>query len=107
MLQHDDARHACNEKSPERSAPSVPKNANHGRDEEADHNRDRLDVPMLPADQLVSLKVAYVIQGMIGMQFEKEPTDMGMKETFRDAVGIVVIIDVLVMAAVLACPGQD
>src|SRR5207248_7029695 len=105
MLQDDDARHACNEEGTERSPPSVPKKADHGRDEEAHHDRDQLDVSMLPADQLVSLKVADVIQGMIGMQFEKEPTDMGVKETFRDAVGIVVIIDILVVAAVLAGPG--
>src|SRR5437016_3523958 len=107
MLQHDHARHACNEKGAKRSPPSVPKKADHDRDEEADYNRDRLDMPMLPADQFVSLKVADIIQGMIGMQFEKEPADMRVKETFRDAVGIVVIIDILVVAAVLARPGQD
>ena len=107
MLQDDHACHARDEKGAERSPPSVPKKADHDRDEEADHDRDQLDVSMLPADQLVSLKVADVIQGMIGMQFEKEPTDMGVKETFRDAVGIVVVIDVFVMTAMLARPGQD
>ena len=32
---------------------------------------------------------------------------MRVEETFRDAVGIIVVIDVLVMAAMFACPHQD
>src|ERR1700674_606907 len=107
MLQDDYARHAGDEESAERSLPSVPKKADHRRQDEADHDRDRLDMPVLPADQFVSLEIGYIIERMVGVQLEKEPTDVGVKEAFRDAVGIVIMIDVLVMAPMFACPGED
>ena len=74
---------------------------------EAHHDRDPLDVSILPDHQGISLQVRDIVVRLGRIQLENQPADVGEEETFRDAVGIVVVIDVLVMAPVFARPHQD
>ena len=62
---------------------------------------------ILPADKLILLKVGDVVVWLIGVQFENQPPDVRVKKTFRDIVRIIVMIDMLVMAAMFARPHQD
>ena len=39
-------------------------------------------VPMLPRDQSVLLEVAHTLQRGVGLQLEKNPADVRMKEAF-------------------------
>jgi len=71
MLQHNDSRNSRDQESTERSMPSIPQSAEDGRDAEAHQDRDPLDVPILPANELVFLQVRYVVVGLIGLQLEK------------------------------------
>ena len=66
-----------------------------------------MDIAVLPADELVFLQVSYVIVWLIRLQLEKQPSDMRIKEAFRDAVRIIVMIHMLVMAPMFARPHQD
>src|ERR1700674_721991 len=77
MLQDDYARPAGDEERAERSLPSVPKKADHRRQDEADHDRDRLDMPVLPADQLSRWRSATLSSGWSGVSFKKRPTHGG------------------------------
>ena len=61
MLQHNDSRNPRDQESTERSMPSIPQRAEDGRDAETDEDRDPLDVSILPADELVFLKVGDVV----------------------------------------------
>jgi hypothetical protein len=107
MLQHNDSRNPRDQESTERSMPSIPQSAEDGRNTEADQNGDPLDVPILPANELVFLQVRYVVVRLIGLQLEKQPTDMREKETFRNTVRIIVMIHMFVMAPMFARPHQD
>jgi hypothetical protein len=49
---------------------------------------------ILPDDQLILLQVGDVVVRLLGIQLEDEPPDVGVEKTFRDAVGIIVVIDV-------------
>ena len=62
---------------------------------------------MLPHHQPVFLQIVYVIEWRLGQELEQEPADVGVKESFADVVGIFLVIDVLVMAAMFARPHQD
>src|SRR5207237_4237408 len=66
-----------------------------------------VDIAILPADDLVFLQISYVIVWLIRVQLEKQPSDMRIKEAFRDTVRIIVMIHVLVMASMFARPHQD
>jgi hypothetical protein len=107
MLQHNDSRNPCDQESTERSMPSIPQKAEDGRDAETDQDRDPLDVSILPANELVFLQVGYVVVRLIGLQLEKQPTDMREKEPFRNTVRIIVMIHMLMMTPMFARPHQN
>src|SRR6476620_4676300 len=107
MLQHNDSRNPRDQESAERSMPSIPQSAEDGWDTEADQDGDPLDVPILPANELVFLQVRYVVVRLIGLQLEKQPTDMREKETFLNAVRIIGLIHMLMMTPTLARPHQN
>ena len=107
MLQHNDSRNPRDQESTERSMPSIPQSAEDGRDTEADQDRDPLDVPILPANELVFLQVGYVILRLIGIQLEKQPSDMRVEKPFRNTVWIIVMIDMLMMTPMFARPHQN
>ncbi len=87
--------------------PSIPQSAEDGRDTEADQDGNPLDVSILPANELVFLQVSYVVVRLIGLQLEKQPTDMREKETFRNTVRIIVMIHMFMMAPMFARPHQN
>src|ERR1700730_10207207 len=65
-----------------------------------------MDIPMLPNHQRISFQIGYVIEWRPRVEFEHQPADVGVKETFRDAIRIVIVIDMLMMRAVLAGPEE-
>ena len=107
MLQYNDSRDPRDQETTERSLPSIPQKAEDCRDTEADQDGDPLDVPILPANELVFLQVRYVVVRLIGIQLEKQPTDMREKEPFRNTVRIIVMIDMLMMSPMFARPHQN
>src|SRR6476646_7112230 len=106
MLQHNDSRDPCDQESAARSLPPIPQKAENGRDAETDQDRDPLDISILPANELVFLQVGYVVVRLIAIQLEKQPSNMREKETFRNTVRIVVVIHMLMMTPMFACPHQ-
>ena len=107
MLQHNNSRNPRDQESTERSLPSIPQKAEDGRDTEADQDSDPLDVSILPANELIFLQVGYVVVRLIGLQLEKQPTDMREKEPFRNTVRIIVMIHMLMMTPMFARPHQN
>src|SRR5439155_4259039 len=107
MLQHNDSRNPRDQESAKRSIPSVPQKPEDCRDAEADQDRDPLDVSILPANELVFLQVGYVVVWLIGLQLEKQPSDMREKKSFRNTVRIVVVIHMLMMTPMFARPHQN
>jgi hypothetical protein len=107
MLQHNDSRNPRDQESAECSLPSIPQKTEDGRDAETDQNRDPLDVSILPANELVFLQVRYVVVRLIGLQLEKQPTDMCEKEHFRNTLRIIVMIHMLMMTPMFARPHQN
>src|SRR5947208_10891850 len=107
MLQHYDSRNPGDQESTERSLPSIPQKAEDDRDAEADQDGDPLDVSVLPANEFVFLQVGYVIVRLIGLQLEKQPSDMREKKSFRNTVRIIVVIHMLMMTPMFARPHQN
>src|ERR1043166_3123741 len=107
VLQHNDSRNSRDQESAERSLPPIPQKAENGRDAETDKDGDPLDVSILPANELVFLKVGYVVVRLIVIQLEKQPSDMGVKKSFRNTVRIIVVIHMLMMTPVFARPHQN
>ena len=61
MLKNNDAGDAGDQKGTERSRPSIPQKAEERWWTETDQDRDQLNMSILPADELVFLKVGDVI----------------------------------------------
>ena len=66
-----------------------------------------MHVSVLPTDELVFLQIGDVVLGLIVIEFEKQPADVRAEEAFGNAVGIIVMIHMLVMAPMFARPHQD
>ena len=62
---------------------------------------------MLPHDQRIFLKIGNVIERWLRQEFEQQPSNVGVEKTFADVVGIFVVVDMFVVASMLACPHQD
>lgn len=107
MLQENDAGHAGDQESAERSLPTVPPKTENYRRDEANENGDPLNISILPADKLVPLQVGHVVVGLIRIQFENKPADVRVEKAFRDIIRVVVVIDMLMVAAMFARPHQD
>ena len=107
MLEHNDARDAGDQESAKCTVPSIPEKAGCRRDAKADQNSDRLNMPILPADKLVSLEIGYVVVGLIVFELENQPANVRVKETFGNAIGIVVVIHMFVVPPMFAGPHED
>ena len=107
MLQDNDSRNSRDQKSAECSLPAIPQKAENCRDSEADQDGDPLDVSILPADEFVFLQVGYVVVWLIGLQLEKQPSNVRIEKAFRNAVRIIVMIHMFVMAPMFARPHQN
>ena len=66
-----------------------------------------MDVSVLPDNQSISLQVRHIVVGLRRTQFENQPANVGKEETLRDAVRIIIVIDVLVMAAMFTRPHEN
>ena len=64
-------------------------------------------MPMLPHDQRVFLQVGNVIEGRLWPEFKQQPADVSVEKTFADVVRVFIVIDMFMMAAMVACPHQD
>ena len=62
---------------------------------------------MLPAHERVALQIRHVIQRRLGIELEQDPTHVGVEKTFLNVVRIVVVVDVFVVAAMVARPLKD
>lgn len=107
VLQSYDPRDAREKKRSQRTAPSVPQETKQRWENETHHDRNPLNVSVLPDNQSISLEIRDIVVGFGWIQFENQPADVRKKETFRDAVGVIVVIDVLVMAAMFARPHEN
>jgi hypothetical protein len=107
VLQGNDARDPGQEKGPEGAAPPVPSKAKQGRKNKAHPDSNPLDIAILPDNEAIALQVRHIVVRFGGIQFENEPANVGEEEAFRNAVGIIIVIDVLVMAAMFAGPHQN
>ncbi len=65
-----------------------------------------MGVFVLPHDEFVFAEVGDVVDGRLGIEFEEQPADVSPEETFRDIIGIFVVVDVFVVAAVVGGPVQ-
>ena len=107
MLKSYYAGDTSKQESTKGSGPPVPKVAQDWGQAEADQNCDPLDVSMLPADELVSLQIGHVIEWVVGMQLEEQPSDVRVEKPLRDAVRIIVMIDMLMVPPMFARPHQN
>src|SRR6266404_5485490 len=108
MLNQDDSRDARDQERAQRTAPPVPNRAQQRRKNKTHYDREQMDVTMLPTNERVPLQIGDVIEWRIGFHFEQEPADMRIPKSFRDAVGIVVVvIDEFVMTPMFARPHHD
>lgn len=106
MLQDNDSRNSRDQESAECSLPAIPQKAEYRGDAKTHQNRDRLNMSVLPGDELVFLQIGHVVVGLVRLQFEKQPPNVRVKEAFRNAIRVIVMIDMFVVAAMFARPHQ-
>ena len=80
--------------------------ADGGGEDEAHEDGEEMDVAVLKADEGIAVEIRDVIEGGLGVDLEHEPADVGVEEALADVVGVFLVIDVLVMAAMLGAPHE-
>ena len=61
---------------------------------------------MLPPSEAIFLQITHPSERGIWCATEEEPTDVGMKKTTRNIVGVVIMIDKFMMATVVGRPRE-
>jgi hypothetical protein len=106
MLEANDAGNATKEEAAECAEGPGVKVAEGGRETETDDDGDGINVPVLEADHPVAVEIDDVIERGRRIEFEKEPADVGMEKALADIVGVFLVIDELVVAAMLGAPEE-
>ena len=104
MLKHDDFGDAADEKTTERADPTVPKRAEQSRQNKTHQHGKRMNMSMLPHHQRIFFQIGHVIERGLRPEFEQKPANVGVKKSFADIVRILVMIDMFMMAAMIARP---
>ena len=106
VLKDDDARHARDEKRAERRKPTTPAKAQDCGQHEGDQRADPMNIAMLPKDERILLQVGHVVERRERVEFEHQPADVSVKETFGDAIRIFIVIDMFVVSTMFAGPEE-
>ena len=107
VLKDDDPRHPRNKKCAESRNPATPGKAKDRRKHKGDRCADPVNIAMLPNNQRILLQVSHVIERRERVEFEYQPSDMGMKEAFGDAIRVFIVIDMLVVGTVFTGPEES
>src|SRR6267143_3560462 len=62
---------------------------------------------MLPHHQRIFLQIGHVIERRLGPELEQQPADVRVEKTFCDVVRVFLVIDMFMVAPMLACPHQN
>ena len=100
------SRNPGNQKRTECASPSIPQSACNRWKNKADNDGDELDLAMLPANKSCLSVDRERCRRRIAVELKDEPADVRIKEAFRYTVGVVIVIDMLVVAAMFARPHE-
>ena len=59
---------------------------------------------MLPDHERILLQVGHVVERRKRIELEHQPADVGVEETFGDAIGVFIVVDMLMVRTVFAGP---
>jgi hypothetical protein len=75
--------------------------AQEGRQDKTSSDSNQHIILLLPAHQRITHQIRHIIPGWFDLAAEHDPSDVGIPEAFGDIIGITVMIDELMMAAVI------
>src|SRR5437660_4532960 len=107
VLDDDDLGYAANEKTSERADPSVPQRAEQRGQSKTHQHREQVNMSMLPHDQRIFLQIRHVIERRLWPELEQQPANVRMEKPFSYVVRVFVVIDMFMMAPMLARPHQN
>lgn len=106
MLHGDHTRHTANQETAQCANPAIPQKTESGREGKAHESGNQVNVPMLPHNEPILFQVEHVVEWRRRIELEEQPPDVRPEEALGNVVGIIVVIDVLVVAAMLGSPKQ-
>jgi hypothetical protein len=107
LLNDKNAQGSHDEKSSEGSHGATPKVTEGGWQNEANEKGNEFVVLVLPHHELVLAKVRHVVQGRLGVHFEKNPANVGPKKAILNIVRVIVIVGVLMVATMVGSPIEN
>jgi len=107
VMHADHTRKASNEERTKGGAGSSIEEADRGGKSKADDERKRHVELMLPPCQAVFLKIAHPCERRVGSTTKEEPAYVRMEKSFRNIVGIFVMIYEFVVASVISAPSES
>ena len=66
-----------------------------------------MNVAILPYQEWILFEIRHIIETRQWLELEHQPAHVGIKETFADTIGIVIVVHVLMMAAMFAGPKKN
>jgi hypothetical protein len=66
-----------------------------------------MNVAILPYQEWILFEIRHIIETRQRLELEHQPAHVGIKETFADTIGIVIVVHMLMMAAMFAGPKKN
>ena len=107
VLEHDNFCDATNQKTSQRAEPAIPEKTSQRWQTKAHQHREQVNISMLPHDQRIFLQIGHIIERRLRPELEQQPPDMRVEKTFGDVVRVFLVIDMFMMATMLAGPHQN
>jgi len=107
VLDHDDFGYAADEKTSERPAPSVPPCAEQRGQSKTRQHREQVNMSVLPHHQRIFFQIRHVIERRLRPELEQQPADVRVEKAFSNVVRVFVVVDMFMMAPMLARPHQN
>ena len=107
MLKHYYLGDAADEKTAQCADRAVPEPAKQSRQTKTHQHGEQMNMPMLPHHQRIFFQIGHVIERRLRPQLEQEPADVSVKKSFADIVWVLVMIDMFMMAPMIARPHKD
>lgn len=106
VLKNSYPGHTTNEKASKRSNPAIPESAQNRWQDKAHEHSDKVNVAVLPHRERIFFQIVHVVERGLRKRLEQQPADMRVEKSLGYVVRIFVVIDMFMVATMLAAPHQ-
>ena len=108
LLHENNSKSANNKEASKRSNHAAHREVtNDGRENQPCHKGNEDIEFVLKTNQRITTEIFHVVHRLLGIELEKNPTDMRPKEALGNVIRILIVVGVLVVTPMIGSPVED